>query len=190
MILNKGIGAGGANTNKTGKKFEDLTDNEERLIKQGYEKIKINDNIYGYYLIKKNNNKEIIFLKQNGLKLYMKKMYDIESFRCPDEAYIIKYNNEITIIKILEKKHQNSEGSCDTKLWAGPSLKREYELVLGNKFIIDYAFCLSSKFINEFNTKMKFIILSEILREHNILYFFGESEIYFNELDYWINNFE
>jgi hypothetical protein len=135
-------------------------------------------------------NKEIIFVKQNGLKLYIKKMYNIELFRCPDEAYLIKYNNGITRIKILEKKNQNNSGSCDTKLWAGPSLKREYELVLGNNFIVDYAFCLSSHFQNEFNTKIKFIILLDILRKSNILYFFGENDIYFNDLDNWINNSE
>jgi hypothetical protein len=37
----------------------------------------------------------------------MKQNYDINLFRCPDEAYIIEYKNGKKIIKILEKKEQN-----------------------------------------------------------------------------------
>ena len=35
-ILNRGTGAGGANTNLYGKKFEELTNNEPRLLAQNY----------------------------------------------------------------------------------------------------------------------------------------------------------
>ena len=83
----------------------------------------------------------------------MKNKYNIELFRCPDEAYIIEYYNGKKIIKILEKKEQNIEGSIETKLWSGPSLKREYELVLGNNFIIEYGFC-----VNDFFNKIIFNI--------------------------------
>ena len=31
-IINKGTGAGGANTNKNGKKFEEITNNKSRLL--------------------------------------------------------------------------------------------------------------------------------------------------------------
>jgi hypothetical protein len=75
--------------------------------------------------------------------MYMKTKYNIELFRCPDEAYIIEYNTGKKVIKILEKKEQNVEGSVETKLWSGPSLKREYELVLGNDFEVHYGFCVS-----------------------------------------------
>lgn len=54
----------------------------------------------------------------------MKNNYNINLFRNPDEAYIIKYNTGKKIIKILEKKEQHIEGSVETKLWSGPSLKR------------------------------------------------------------------
>ena len=33
--------------------------------------------------------------------------------------------------------------SVETKLWYGPSLKREYELVLGTEFEVFYGFCVS-----------------------------------------------
>ena len=71
----------------------------------------------------------------------MKHKYNIKIFRCPDEAYIIEYNTGKIEIKILEKKTQNVSGSVETKLWASPSLKREYQLLLGDKFniyIMDY----------------------------------------------------
>lgn len=64
----------------------------------------------------------------------MKNKYNIELFRYPDEAYLIEYNTGKKVIKILEKKEQKVEGSVETKLWSGSSLKREYELLLGNDF--------------------------------------------------------
>ena len=42
LIVNKGTGAGGANTNFNGKKFEDKTNNIPRLFENGYEKIILN----------------------------------------------------------------------------------------------------------------------------------------------------
>jgi len=36
IIINKGTGAGGANTNINGKKFEKKTSNQSRLLEQGY----------------------------------------------------------------------------------------------------------------------------------------------------------
>ena len=36
VIINKGTGAGGANTNFYGKKFEDKTNNQNRLLEMGY----------------------------------------------------------------------------------------------------------------------------------------------------------
>ncbi len=144
--INKGTGAGGANTNYYGKRFEEKTNNQQRLLESGYIKnnfTKKSKNSYDYYLSKTFEDKNIVFVLQNGLKIYMKKKYNIELFRCPDEAYIIEYTNGKKVIKILEKKEQNAEGSVETKLWAGPSLKREYELVLGSEFEVFYGFCIS-----------------------------------------------
>lgn len=36
MLINKGTGAGGANTNYYGKKFEEKTNNEIKLLNDGY----------------------------------------------------------------------------------------------------------------------------------------------------------
>lgn len=149
--VNKGTGAGGANTNLYGKSFENKTNNQTRLLDIGYIKhsfTKTPKYLYDFYLLNtfdeenEETKKKIIFVLQNGFKTYMKHKYNIDIFRCPDEAYIIETRYK-TIIKILEKKRQNVEGSVETKLWSGPSLKREYELVLGDKFEVHYGFCVS-----------------------------------------------
>ena len=131
----------------------------------------------------------IIFVLQNGLKTYMKQNYDIDLFRCPDEAYIIEYKNGKKVIKILEKKEQNVAGSVETKLWSGPSLKREYELVLGEGFEVVYGFCVSDFLKNKIISKeKKYIILNKILIEHKIEVLFGDDEDYFETFDIWLNN--
>ena len=192
IIINKGTGAGGANTNYYGKKFEEKTNNQQRLLEIGYTKnsfTKKPKKAYDYYLSKTFEDKKIVFVLQNGLKTYMKKIHNIELFRCPDEAYIIEYTSGRKVIKILEKKEQNVDGSVETKLWAGSALKREYELVLGSEFEVFYGFCVSAflkkKIVSD--TK-KYITLNTIFNENNIVVLFGDDENYFETFDTWFNN--
>ena len=190
-ISNKGTGAGGANTNYYGKKFEEKTNNQERLLELGYVKnsfTKKPKKAYDYYLSKTFEDKTIVFVLQNGLKMYMKNKYNIELFRCPDEAYIIEYNTGRKVIKILEKKEQNVEGSVETKLWSGPSLKREYELVLGPDFEVVYGFCVSDFLKNKLiSNEKKYTILHTIFDENNITVLFGDDANYFETFDMWFN---
>ena len=190
--MNKGTGAGGANTNYYGKRFEDKTNNQERLLEMGFIKNSFTNKpkkAYDYYLSKTNEDKTIVFILQNGLKMYMKNKYNIELFRCPDEAYIIEYTNGRKVIKILEKKEQNVEGSVETKLWSGPSLKREYELILGPEFEVYYGFCVSDFLKNKFTSiQKKYTILNTILNENNISVLFGDDDNYFETLDEWFNS--
>jgi len=191
VIVNKGTGAGGANTNYYGKQFEEKTNNQIRLLADGYIKhifTKNQKNAYDYYLSKIFEDKTVVFVLQNGLKSYMKHKYNIELFRCPDEAYIIEYNTGKKVIKVLEKKEQNVNGSVETKLWSGPSLKREYELVLENDFEVHYGFCLSQFLKNKMlSTEKKYIILNQIFIENNISVLFGDDDNYFETLDNWLN---
>ncbi len=193
---NKG---GGANTTLKGKSFEEYTNNVNFLLNNNYKKYYFNENKkckYNYYLYKNNNeckeeNKKIIYcFCQNSFKKYIKLTYNIDIFRCPDEAYIIEYNDTI-IIKILEKKAQNMNGSVETKLWSGPSLKREYELVLGDKFKIEYCFCINNFLKNKIiSNEKKYIILNQILLESKIEILFGEDNNYFDLLIKWINKID
>jgi len=190
--LSKGTGAGGSNTNFYGKQFEEKTDNEKRLLEQGFTKNTITTKLkkkYDYYLSKTSEDRNITFVIQNGLKKYMKNKYGIDMFRCPDEAYIIEYNTGRKVIKILEKKEQRVDGSVETKLWSGPSLKREYEIVLGDEFEVYYGFCVSSFLKTRItSTEKKYTILQTIFKEQNIVCLFGDDEDYFETLDTWFNN--
>lgn len=184
---NKGFGAGGKNTTLRGKKFEDLTDNEPNLT--DFKKNIINNSKCGYYLEKSYPDKDIIYVSQSGLRTYMKKFYKSDLYRNPDEAYIIKYKDGKCVVKILEKKNQNVDGSVETKLYACESLRRDYELMLGKKFKIEYALCVSSFLQEKFesNTK-KYNNLKKILNEKDINIFYGEEDGYFFELNKWINS--
>lgn len=191
VITNRGKGAGGANTNHYGKIFENTTNNEDRLINEGFHKELLDNSkkTYNYCLVKSFEGYKKYFVLQSGLKLYMKKMHNIDLFRCPDEAYIFEYENGTTEIKILEKKEQNVQGSVETKLWSGPSLKREYELVLGDNFKVSYGFCVSSFLKNKIESQeKKYKVLLQILNESNIQVLYGDDEDYFIKLDEWINN--
>ena len=74
LIHNKGTGAGGANTNYHGKKFEEQTNNELRLLAQGYTKQSISSNpkkTSEWYLSKTFDDKTITFIQQSGLKQFV-----------------------------------------------------------------------------------------------------------------------
>jgi len=185
-IVNKGTGAGGYKTNFNGKKFEEYTNNESRLLENGYIKTVYNKNTFGYYLSKKTEDpsSSIVFVLQDGFKPYMKKTFDIDISFKPDEAYIITHSGKTTI-KILEKKNQNCEGSVDTKLVASYGLRCMYEYICGENFNIEYSLCLSEWFKE--HQKDKYIYTNMFLDKHNINVFYSD-ENYFINLDSWINN--
>ena len=188
-LINKGTGAGGANTNLHGKVFELKTSNEPRLLAQGFVKTYMDkkEQKNNFYLEKEFPNGRLVFIQQFGLKKYMKQFNNIDLFRCPDEAYIWFPLNETPTLKILEKKEQHMPGSVDTKLLSGPSFKREYELALEGKFKVEYAYCLNEYFSKEFKSdSKKYKILDQILSENNIPTLFGDNDDYFGKLDAWI----
>ena len=203
MGKTRGDGAGGANTNTYGKAFEAKTCTLPRLVKQGYsfvyfskpksvpepalvpELIRPTMLKHGY--LSQNNTS---FVTQTGLKKYLKHVFAIEDlFRCPDEAFIrhALTPGAPTVVKILEKKEQRVEGSVETKLWSGPSLKREYELLLGPQFKVEYAFCVNGYLKDKLHSgKRKYEILGTILKEHNIQVLYGDDPDYFATLDDWV----
>jgi hypothetical protein len=179
--INKGTGAGGANTNLHGLCFEKLT----KFKLEGYTKkvLKKQSNFF----IKNLKGKDYAYVSQKGLVDFFKINYNIQLFRHPDEAFIISDDNE-TIVKILEKKEQHVDGSVETKLWSAVALKREYELMLPG-FKIEYAFCLNSFFKDKFENKSKkWEILYQILTENKIQIFYGEDGDYFDKINQWVYN--
>ena len=81
LTINKGTGAGGSNTTVQGKKFEDKTDSSCKLLELGYEKkflTKSKKPKKYDYLLKKFEDKTVIFTTQHGFKKYIKKKYLIK----------------------------------------------------------------------------------------------------------------
>jgi len=189
-VLNKGVGAGGANTTINGLSFENKTSIENKLLENNYIKVIMDTKKkYGYYFEYKNNNNKIIYMTQAGFKLYFKKTFNIEVYKQPDEAFLIFSNNEYHL-KILEKKNQNTDGSIEDKLKTGQFNRREYEKML-NKYVlfnISYAFCISHFLQEKFESnKIKYKNMKEIMNEDGIKLFYGDDDNYFDILYEWIN---
>jgi len=186
IIINKGTGAGGKNTNLFGKKFEELT-NYESLIGDWNKTLltkgtKLKNH---YFLFKKINNNDFVYVSQKAFVSFFEIIYNRTLFRNPDEAIIITDINDNMTIKILEKKEQHVEGSVETKLWSAVALKREYQLMLPD-CKIEYAFCLNSFFKNKFKiNSTKWKILGQILNENDIKIFYGEDPDYFEQVNEW-----
>lgn len=191
---NKGTGAGGSTTNHNGIAFETKTDNEHRLLSNGFVRKNIpgkEKTKYGFYLEKVDATKTIHFVTQNGLKYYMEHFYKKKMCREPDEAYIIiDHMTKNTTVKILEKKNQNVSGSKDNDLCLGLHFKFvEYPSCLGDNFKVEYAFCLSTFHKKHYNSDIiKWKIIKESNEKNKIPVFFGDDEDYFAKVDEWINS--
>jgi hypothetical protein len=182
QINNRGTGAGGANTNRLGKKFEEETLFFSKLTEEGFKQDETNKKMF----IRENDDSKITFVIQSELKNLLRNIFELEIFRNPDEAYLVEKDGQY-ILKILEKKEQNREGSVETKLWAAPSLKKEYQIICGDLIKVEYSLCLSP-FLKEkmISDKRKYQILNQILEEDNIKVFFGKDDDYFDKLLEWV----
>ena len=195
VLVNRGTGAGGANTNKSGKTFEQKTENESRLLAAGFIKkpiVEKNKAKFNYFLERTvSPTSSIVYLTQGALKLYFKSIFSVEMHRCPDEAYLFRQGDKY-LLKILEKKNQNVAGSVDTKLMAGNGFIRDYKKCLataGKTFDVQYAFCISDFLKQDYVSDcQKFKNLREILEEDGIAVLFGDDEDYYDHLDAWIGS--
>ena len=180
MTENRGTGAGGANTNKSGKTYEDKVDIENILIgKHNFDKC-LNKKPNYTYLENTAGERNIRFFKQGNLKKYFATK-GIILYRFPDMAIIKETENKKHLI-IFEVKNQTVAGSVDTKLWAGESIRREYELCVGEEYKVDYIFILSDYFKIEFATNPKFKILAKIHEEQGIKHMFGSEDDYMEKM--------
>jgi hypothetical protein len=180
--------AGGIKTN-SGLRFEKKTNIENTLIKNNFIKYSINKKINSYYYELINDDIKIIYLTQGGFKDYCKKYLDVECYQHPDESFIIFKDNKIHI-KILEKKNQTVSGSVFEKLKTGKFVLREYEKIFNNnKYSFSFAFCINTFLQNYLQLKsLKIQIINEILKEDNILLFYGDELDYFDNIYKWICN--
>ena len=192
-IQNKGTGAGGANTNLNGKTFEEKTENETRLIANGFIRKDIPGakGKYDYFLEQVNPDdakKSVVYVTQGGFRAFSAHfLSNNDMCRNPDEAYLFRDGSHCTL-KILEKKNQNVAGSVDTKLLAGKGFIDEYEFLLGPNFKVLYAFCLSSYLKNDYlSDKPRSRALRHITKKDEIAILFGDDADYYETLDAWLS---
>jgi len=215
----KGHG-GGKNTNREGKGFEELTENLSKLLEQGFVYNYWNITSKNAFTLSKTFGsrlaipvsggaegavenmdekggenlweKRILYLAQGGFRTFMKNEYGLNFPRYPDEAYLVVYSNGRKVLKILEKKAQNVEGSADTKLMAAGAFREEYRFFGEGKFEVEYAFCLNDFFKDKFHStsdakNRKYIFLQQLLKKEGIEVFYGEDADYFDHLSEWIH---
>jgi len=172
---------GGSKTTQNGKHFEHHTDVTTRFLHLGFEP---KEN----YLEGKIQGVEYKFTHKKDFKRVMKEKYGLEMTREPDEAFIVSKDGSRPILKVLEKKYQSQEGSVDDKLLAGDGIRKQYQRDVGDRFTVEYAFCVSA-FIQSFlqNNKGKHTHFVDIITEdYTIPIFFGEESDYFERLGQWI----
>ena len=190
VIINKGTGAGGMNTTINGNSFENKTDITSILLEKGYEKIFFQKKSkHNFYFKKTFENKTVIYTCKNGFSYYMKKEYNIDTIRLPDEAYIILYNDGRKVVKILEKKTQNVEGTVEDKLKNFLYYVLEYKKNLGIDFEVEYAYTMNNflkKKVTSENIKYKIYI--DICAENKIKLFYGDDTDYFDNLISWFQS--
>lgn len=147
QINNKNKGkAGGANTNKNGLAFEQLT---KLVTQENHENINIIDKKFITYESKKFGTKNFIVLSKSKLKKYMEENNQknnniIPASGCkePDEAYL---DEESKNLFIIEKKFQQCGGSVDEKLQTAHFKIKHYKKLYQN-YNIHYIYCLSNWF--------------------------------------------
>lgn len=181
-------GGGGANTNKHGKLFEQATSNEPYLLADGYVPCKEG------FLMKDNEDALRFYGKQTELNSLLWTTFGVRLIRRPDEIYMTVWKNPEENrrkhrIKILEKKAQYGQGSVETKLWAADGFLHEYREVLGERFEVEYAFCVNrylEQCFTDPSAKKKYRLLQDYLGKKGVPLFFGEDPDYFQQLHHWI----
>jgi hypothetical protein len=176
-IKNKGIGAGGSNTNKNGLLYEELTDLNDcvTIIKK---------DVFSSTI--KFNNNEKLFIKTNKTKLFkfMKDELDVnvkKAHGCkqPDECYI---DLGLKNMFIIEKKFQQCNGSVCEKIQTPDFKYWQYSRTFPYYNIV-YIYCLSDWF------KENCVSEIEYLDYKNIKYFWGSSKTYKDDLINFITNY-
>lgn len=180
MNTNRGNGAGGANTNVSGKSFEARMSMQSKLIDSGYKKTITDKSCkFGYSLSKTIDNKiEIKYVTQIGLKKYLHFTHSGQDLRLdelnhPDECFIIQDKSRSPFffkpkLIVIEMKNQNVSGSCFDKLYNGMYYKCLYDKLIGKYYDVEYHFVVSEFIENKINNKP---MLKQILNENSIKVF-------------------
>ena len=174
-IINKGTGAGGANTNKNGLSYEKLTNLDDMFVI-------IEKKKYGNRIEYKKKY-HMIQIKRNSLFKFLEKEIDknVEKghgCKNPDECFV---DEDKKIIFIIEKKFQNVPGSVCEKIQTSDFKIWQYNRTFPNYQIV-YMYCLSDWFKNNCKAELEYLNLKKIP------IFWGKNEYYKTQiLDFMIN---
>jgi hypothetical protein len=167
-FINRGTGAGGANTNKNGLSYEQLTTLDTILVRQ--------DKNVSYL---KFDGHDIVFTKTKKSELYkymssinecsQTELHHPPGCKEPDEVYI---NESSKILYIIEKKFQQGPGSVDEKIQTGVFKRYYFQKVFPN-YMVHYIYCLSDWF-----KRPDYGSTLEYLKESNIPFYWGSDENY------------
>jgi hypothetical protein len=170
-VVNKGTGAGGANTNKNGLSYESMTSLDEHMIIISEDK-KLKTKTIKF----QQSEKEFINANKTWFQKYLeskdectKSLNPAPGCKQPDEVYINEHEKKIYII---EKKFQQCTGSVDEKIQSGPFKLYYFSKNIPN-YKIHYIYCLSDWFKRDENT-----CVLEYLTENGIYIFWGSDEKY------------
>lgn len=175
----KNAGAGGANTNKNGLPYEELTDLSTEYLMNNSNKI--------YSNVRFNSFPEIEFIstRQSNFFRTMKEIdpdaidKTVESAhgcKNPDECYI--HNPTKTII-IIEKKFQMVRGSVCEKIQTSHFKIKHFNRTFPEYKIV-YIYCLSSWFKDNCKAELQY------LEDEQIPVFWGNKTTYKNEIIQYI----
>lgn len=162
MSLNKGHGAGGANTNASGLSFEKISE----IPLKNIESSTFSDKVLFEY---DNHQFQLQHIKKANLFPFMDSIQKLDkSVECghgckqPDECYI-----EISkkLVFIIEKKNQNRAGSVCEKIQTAPFKLYQYKRHFP-QCNVHYIYCLSEWFQDNCKAELKY------LTDLNIPYFF------------------
>ena len=176
-LVNRGTGAGGANTNLNGLSFEQLTDLITLFTIQESGKFHRTIKFPG-------NDRVFEIAKQANFFKHMESEADPNVLRAhgcknPDEVIIDRVNRKIFII---EKKNQNRSGSVCEKIQSGPFKIQHYQKTFPDWKVV-YIYTLSSWFFDNMKPSI------EYLRREGIPVFRGNSDTYKQELIDFILNY-
>lgn len=181
QYVNRGIGAGGCNTNKNGLSYEILTDLRTNYVsvskKNGFNVIKFSS--FPHF--------DFIEVSKTKLKKYMKFINEFDDSvepahgcKQPDEIYVCPLRKKVFII---EKKFQQCSGSVCEKIQTAEfkkeHFKREYP-----RYSIEYIYCLSDWFKHNCKAELYY------LEKREIPVFFGSDKNYKNNIINFMCNFE
>ena len=172
-IKNKGTGAGGANTNKTGLSYERLTELNDRIneIEKYENHIVITFDICDDKQFIKTEQFQFLKYMEKGKKIN-KSIPKAHGCKKPDECYIDEENKKIFII---EKKFQQCSGSACEKIQTA-LFKKDYYGIMCPEYEIIYIYCLSDWFKTHCKAEL------EYLEYKKVPVFFGNSDTYKDDI--------